>query len=119
MLTRMACEPPPYMHSVKPSHVLSGLSIRAALRSGTCSSGNGDAGFISYQAAPPANARRRKEEEGRSKNMTAAPSRKPREARPQRETSRKNRLGEAALGGCLSPVAGASTFLTMASPLSV
>src|SRR6516165_8412853 len=105
MLISAARVPPEHMHSVNPSHVLSGLSLVPIVKTGSPCAAGRLAGCCaaccgSKKAGPPRKAFRRKDEDGRSKKITAAPSMKESEATPKRVMQpRRNRYrtrGEAA-----------------------
>src|SRR5579884_2552192 len=80
-----ASEPLPYIHSVKPSDVLPALAICPTVRAGDCSSTDVEAALCSCHVMPPRKARRRNDEGGKSKKITAAPSKKLSEATPSRD----------------------------------
>src|SRR5262245_60945386 len=80
-----ASEPLPNMQSVKPSDVLPALAICPTVRAGDCSSTDVEAALCSCHVMPPMKARRRKDEGGKSKKTTTAPSKKLSEATPSRD----------------------------------
>src|SRR5262245_4930227 len=103
MLTSTARLPVPYMHSVKPSQVLPGLSIWLTVSGGGVTLAGSETCFASYQAAPPTNARRRNDDEGSSKNITAAPSKKAIDNMPDKDRQRSTAPPrDAATGACFA-----------------